>query len=145
MTGERRMLAACRLEPADRTPVWFMRQAGRSLLEYRELRKKHDILAMQRDPETAAMVTLMPVERLGVDAAVIYADIMLPLDIMGLPFKIEPSVGPIIERPVRGRVGVERLRVGEAEEGTPYLFEAIRLVRRRLDGVMLGSASPGAK
>jgi len=134
MTGEQRMLVACGLRPADCTPVWFMRQAGRSLLEYRELRKKHDILAMQRDPETAAMVTLMPVDRLGVDAAVIYADIMLPLDIMGLEFKIEPSVGPIIGHPVRTRADVERLVVGEAKEGTPYLFDAIRIVSRDLAG-----------
>src|SRR6476660_4954504 len=101
MTGEERMLAACRLQAVDATPVWFMRQAGRCLAEYRELRKRYDILTMAKTPELCAQVTLMPVEEFGVDAAVLYADIMLPLEGMGVSLEIQPDVGPIIHNPIR--------------------------------------------
>ncbi len=134
MTGEQRILAACRREPVDATPVWYMRQAGRCLMEYRELRKKYDILEMQRDPELSLQVTLMPVHRFGVDAAVLYSDIMMPLEGMGLPFRIEPDIGPIIDTPLRTETDVARLRIIEAEEATPFVFEAIRLIRRELEG-----------
>jgi len=123
---------ACRREPTERTPVWFMRQAGRCLAEYRALRERFDILEIARTPELCVRVTTMPVERLGVDAAVLYADIMLPLDGMGVPFRIEPEVGPIVERPLRSEADVARLRVVAAEEATPYLFETIRVLRRDL-------------
>ncbi|HEV8228791.1 MAG TPA: uroporphyrinogen decarboxylase [Candidatus Limnocylindria bacterium] len=126
------LVRACRRETVERTPVWFMRQAGRCLAEYRELRERYGILEMARNPELCARVTAMPVARLGVDAAVLYADIMLPLDGMGVPFHIEPEVGPIIERPVRDSGDVEALRVVPAEEATPYLFTAIRELRRTL-------------
>ena len=109
-----------------------MRQAGRCLAEYRELRERYGILEMARNPELCARVTAMPVTRLGVDAAVLYADIMLPLDGMGVPFHIEPDVGPILERPVRDASAVAALRVIPAEEATPYLFTAIRDLRRTL-------------
>jgi uroporphyrinogen decarboxylase len=134
MTGEERILAACRLQPVDATPVWYMRQAGRCLAEYRELRQRYDILTMARNPELCTLVTLMPVERFGVDAAVMYADIMLPLDGMGVPFSIEPDIGPIVHDPIRTAEDVERIRVVEAAEATPYVFEAIRLIRKELDG-----------
>jgi uroporphyrinogen decarboxylase len=134
LTGEERMLGACRLEPVDCTPVWFMRQAGRCLAEYRELREKYDILTMTRTPEICTQVTLMPVELMGVDAAVLYADIMLPLYGMGVPFTIDPGIGPIIHEPVRDEAAVRALRVVEAEEATPEIFEALRMVRRELDG-----------
>ncbi len=134
MTGEQRMLAACRRQQVDATPVWFMRQAGRCLAAYRELRDRYDILTMTRTPELCAQVTLMPVDVLGVDAAVLYADIMLPLYGMGVPFSIDPGVGPIIHEPVRDEQAIERLRVVDAEDATPELFEAIRLVRRQLAG-----------
>src|SRR5438105_12357329 len=101
MTGEERMLAACRLQPVDATPVWFMRQAGRCLAEYRELRQRYDILTLAKTPELCAQVTRMPVDTFGVDAAVMFADIMLPLEAMGIAFVIEPEIGPIIDRPVR--------------------------------------------
>ena len=132
MTGVERMLAACRLEPVDRTPVWFMRQAGRCFQEYRDLREKHEILTIARTPELSAKVTLLPVQQLHVDAAVMFADIMLPLDGMGVPFYIEPETGPIIPSPVRTEADVEALRVIEAEEATPYLFETIRMLRQEL-------------
>ena len=103
------MLAACRGEPVDRTPVWFMRQAGRCLAAYRKLRERHDILEITRTPELCAQVTTMPVDTFGVDGAVLYADIMLPLYGMGVPFSIDPGVGPIVHRPVRDTAAVESL------------------------------------
>ena len=134
MTGEARMLAACRREPVDRTPVWFMRQAGRCLADYRALRKKHDILTLAKTPELSTQVTLMPVDRFGVDGAVMFADIMLPLEAMGAPFSIEPEVGPIVHKPIRTRADVDKLRVVEGEEATPYVMETIRQLRKELQG-----------
>ncbi|HEV8535974.1 MAG TPA: uroporphyrinogen decarboxylase [Candidatus Limnocylindria bacterium] len=130
------LVRACRREPVERTPVWFMRQAGRCLAEYRALRERYGILEIARTPELSARVTAMPVARLGVDAAVLYADIMLPLDGMGVPFHIEADVGPIVERPVRTAADVAALRVVAAEEATPYLFTAIRELRRSLPGTI---------
>jgi uroporphyrinogen decarboxylase len=136
------LVRACRREPVERTPVWYMRQAGRCLAEYRELRERHGILEIARTPELCARVTAMPVKRLGVDAAVLYADIMLPLDGMGVPFHIEPEVGPIVGRPVRTAGDVAALRIVPAEEATPYLFTAIRDLRRSLpaDVALIGFA-----
>jgi uroporphyrinogen decarboxylase len=133
-TGVARFLDACHLRQPDATPVWFMRQAGRCLAEYRELRKRYDILTMAKTPELCAQVTLMPVHEFGVDAAVLYADIMLPLERMGISFEIEPDIGPIIHNPVRTMQDVEALRVIDAEESTPYVLEAIRLVCHELEG-----------
>jgi uroporphyrinogen decarboxylase len=126
------LVRALRRERVERTPVWYMRQAGRCLAEYRALRETHGILEIARNPELCARVTRMPVDRLGVDAAVLYADIMLPLDGMGVPFHIQPDLGPIVERPVRAAKDVAALRVVAAEEATPYLFETIRALRRDL-------------
>jgi len=133
-TGLARFLAASHHQQPDATPVWFMRQAGRCLAEYRELRKRYDILTMAKTPELCAQVTLMPVERFGVDGAVLYADIMLPLEGMGISFEIQPELGPVIHNPVRSMQDVNALRVIDAEESTPYVMEAIRLVRRELGG-----------
>ena len=126
------LVRALRRERVERTPVWYMRQAGRCLAEYRALRERHGILEIAKTPELCARVTRMPVERLGVDAAVLYADIMLPLDGMGVPFHIKADVGPIVERPVRSEHDVASLRVIDASEATPYLFETIRMLRRDL-------------
>ncbi|MFN2581707.1 MAG: uroporphyrinogen decarboxylase [Candidatus Dormibacteria bacterium] len=134
MTGAERFLAAARRQSTDCTPVWFMRQAGRVLAGYRELRERYDILTLTRTPDLCAQVTLMPVRELGVDAAVMYADIMLPLIGMGVPFSIDPGIGPIIHAPVRDAAAVDALRVADPLEATPDLFEAIRIVRRELDG-----------
>jgi uroporphyrinogen decarboxylase len=128
------LVRALRRERVERTPVWYMRQAGRCLAEYRALRERYGILEIARNPELCARVTRMPVDRLGVDAAVLYADIMLPLDGMGVPFYIQPDLGPIVERPIRTSADVAALRVVEAEEATPYLFEAIGALRRDLAG-----------
>jgi uroporphyrinogen decarboxylase len=134
MTGADRMLATARREPADRTPVWFMRQAGRCLAGYRALRETYDILTITRTPELCAQVTLMPVEEFGVDAAVMYADIMLPLIGMGVPFSIDPGIGPLIHSPIRSAADIAALRIVDPREPTPELFTAIRLVRGQLDG-----------
>ena len=133
-SGVARFMDACYRRQPDATPVWFMRQAGRCLAEYRELRKRYDILTMARTPELCAQVTMMPVKEFGVDGAVLYADIMLPLEGMGVSLEIQPEVGPIIHNPIRTMQDVERLRVVEAEESTPYVLEAIRLIRRELEG-----------
>ncbi len=132
MTGRDRFLAALRRQPVDATPVWFMRQAGRSLPEYRALRARHDFMTMATTPELAATATLMPVARLGVDAAVLFADIMLPLAGMGVSFEIRPNAGPVIPEPIRSEADVARLRVADAEASTPYVFAALRLLRREL-------------
>lgn len=120
-----------------------MRQAGRCLPEYRALRERYDFLTVARTPELAAKATLMPLDRLGVDAAVLFADIMLPLTGMGVDFEIRPSIGPVITNPIRDLAAVERLRVLDAEEGTPYVLEALRLLRRELGerAALLGFAA----
>jgi len=128
-----RLLRAARLEPVDATPVWFMRQAGRSFAAYRSLRERYGILELAKTPELCAEVTLMPVHELGVDGAVMFADIMLPLEPMGVGLRIEPEVGPIIDRPIRSPADVEALRRFEPE-GVSFTLEAIRIVRRELDG-----------
>jgi uroporphyrinogen decarboxylase len=131
-SGLTRFLAACRRQVPDATPVWFMRQAGRCIAEYRELRRRYDILTMAKTPELCAQVTLMPVEKLGVDAAVLYADIMLPIEGMGVSLEIQPEIGPIIHHPIRSLADVAALQVREPEEATPFVLEAVRLVHREL-------------
>jgi uroporphyrinogen decarboxylase len=133
-TGEARFRAALAREQPDRTPVWFMRQAGRCLADYRRLRETHPILTLAKTPELCAEVTIMPVRAFGVDAAVLFADIMLPLEPMGVSLEIQPEIGPIIHNPVRSRADVDRLRLIEPEAETGFVMDAIRLVRRELDG-----------
>ncbi|HYN69274.1 MAG TPA: uroporphyrinogen decarboxylase [Candidatus Eisenbacteria bacterium] len=128
-----RLLRAARLEPVDATPVWFMRQAGRSFAGYRALRERYGILELAKTPELCAEVTLMPVRELGVDGAVMFADIMLPLEPMGVGLRIEPEVGPIIDRPIRSPADVEALGAFEPE-GVAFTLDAIRIVRRELEG-----------
>ncbi|MBI4704664.1 MAG: uroporphyrinogen decarboxylase [Deltaproteobacteria bacterium] len=128
-----RFLRACRREPTDVTPVWFMRQAGRYMREYRELRARYGMLELCRTPELALEVTLQPL-RLGVDAAILFADILLPLEPMGAPFAFSADDGPVVHRPVQGPADVERLRVCEPEEDLGYVLEAVRLIRRELGG-----------
>jgi uroporphyrinogen decarboxylase len=123
-----RFLAAARHRPVDRTPVWLMRQAGRSLPEYRELRRRHRLVDIVADPELCAEVTLQPVRRLGVDAAVMFADIMLPLRAMGVDFDLVEDVGPVIASSVRSAADVDRLRVPAADEAEPKVVAAVKLV-----------------
>jgi uroporphyrinogen decarboxylase len=128
-----RFLRACRHEPVDATPVWFMRQAGRSFAAYRKLRERYGILELAKTPDLCAEVTLMPVRELGVDAAVLFADIMLPLEPMGVGLRIEPDIGPIIDRPIRSAADVTALRPFDPAE-VSFTLDAIRLVRRELAG-----------
>ncbi len=129
-----RFLRACRREPVDTTPVWFMRQAGRYMPEYRELRKGHTLLELCKNPELACEVTLQPIRAHRVDAAILFADILLPLEPMGAPFEFAAGEGPVVHEPVRSPADVKKLRVIEAEEGLGYVLDAIRLIRRELDG-----------
>src|SRR6187551_2560042 len=126
------LVRAARLEPTERTPVWFMRQAGRSLPEYREIRKTHSLFEVCREPELCAEVTLQPVRRHDVDAAVMFADIMLPLIGMGVDVELVENVGPVIAQPLRTMADVERLRVPEPEDSVPFILEAVSIVRREL-------------
>jgi uroporphyrinogen decarboxylase len=123
-----RFLAAARRQPVDVTPVWLMRQAGRSLPEYRALRECYSLLDIVAEPDLCAEVTLQPVRRLGVDAAVMFADIMLPLRGMGVDFDLVEGVGPVIADPVRSPKDVDRLRVPDGEEAAPQVISAVRRV-----------------
>src|SRR6187551_459783 len=129
-----RFLRACRREPVDRTPVWFMRQAGRYMQEYRDIRKDHTLLDICHNAELCTEVTLQPVLAHKVDAAILFADILLPLEPMGAPFEFAKGEGPVVHHPVRSVADVERLRVIDAEDGLQYVLDAITMIRRELDG-----------
>lgn len=129
-----RFLRACRREPVDATPVWFMRQAGRYMAEYRAIREKHTLLQICRQPEIACEVTLQPVRALGVDAAILFADILLPLEPMGSPFEFAAGEGPVFDHPVRTAADVAALRVIDPEESLGHVLAAIRMIRKELDG-----------
>jgi uroporphyrinogen decarboxylase len=135
-----RLLAACRREPVDRTPIWFMRQAGRSQPEYRALRQRYTLLDICRTPELCAEVTLRPVRQLGVDAAILFADITLPFGGMGVAFDIVEGRGPVIDRPIRTEADLDALRAFEPERDVPTLLEAIRLIRRDSEVPLIGFA-----
>src|SRR5918912_1156292 len=124
---------AARREPVERTPVWFMRQAGRSLPEYRALRERHSFWELGRTPELCAEVTLQPVRRHGVDAAVLFADIMSPVLAMGVDVELVEGVGPVVGEPVRTRRDLARLHVPDAAEAFVPILETVRLVRRELE------------
>jgi uroporphyrinogen decarboxylase len=126
------LVRAARREPVERTPVWFMRQAGRSLPEYRAIRERHSFWEVAHTPELCAQVTLQPVRRHGVDAAVMFADIMTPVLAMGLDVELVEGVGPVVAEPVRTIADVERLRVPDPEDAFAPLLEAIRMVRGEL-------------
>ncbi|HEX8100545.1 MAG TPA: uroporphyrinogen decarboxylase [Actinomycetota bacterium] len=135
-----RFLRACRLEPVDRTPVWFMRQAGRYLPEYQALRGGRDVLEMARAPELAAEVTLLPLRRMEVDAAILFSDIMVPLAAVGLEVSIHPGKGPVVGNPVRSRNDVQRLRPLEPQGDVPFVLEAIGILRKELTVPLIGFA-----
>src|SRR5450432_1042712 len=126
---ESRFVKACRLQPVDRTPVWFMRQAGRYMSEYRAVRKQYSLIEICKKPEIAAGVTITAAEALGVDAAIIFADLLLPLEVMGLPFRFTAGEGPVIERPLRSAADVARLRTDSAAD-LSYVAEAVKLVTK---------------
>src|SRR5919106_1112265 len=132
-----RFLRACRREPVDKTPVWFMRQAGRYMPEYRAIREKHSLLEICHQPELAAEVTLQPVRELGVDAAILFADILLPIIPLGLGLEFSKGEGPVIARPVRTLGDLAALRQVHAETDLGYVMDAIRILRRELNGTPL--------
>jgi len=124
---ESRFVKACKAQPVDRTPVWFMRQAGRYMPEYRAVRKQYSLIEICKKPDIAAEVTVTAAEALAVDAAIIFADLLLPLEVMGLPFHFSAGEGPVIETPVRRKEDVSRLRTDRAGD-LGYVSQAVRLV-----------------
>ncbi len=133
----RRSSRACRGLPGgpdDRVPVWFMRQAGRSLPEYRAVRGEGSILDAIADPELAAEITLQPVRRYGVDAAILYSDIVVPVHAIGFGVDVAPGVGPVVEQPFRSAADLERLRPLDPEADTPYVLETVRILATRARG-----------
>jgi len=135
-----RFLRACRLQSVDRTPVWFMRQAGRIFPEYQALRKRFSLVELTRHPDLCAEVTLHPVRRLGVDAAILFADIMLPLLGMGVEVEIRDGIGPVIASPIRHANEISRLAAFDPHEHTPALLEAVGLIRRDSPVPLIGFA-----
>ena len=133
-------LRACRREPVDRTPGWFMRQAGRYLPEYRALRGDRDILETCKDAEQVVEITLQPLRRMPLDAAIVFSDIMVPLAAVGVPVRIEPGRGPLVDEPLRSRADIERLRPLEPAADVPEVLEAIRLLRADLEVPLIGFA-----
>jgi uroporphyrinogen decarboxylase len=136
---DRYLRAALRL-PVDVTPVWFMRQAGRSLPEFRAIRERASLVEITRDAALCAEVTLQPVRRLGVDAAILFADITTPFTGLGVSFEITPGVGPVIERPIASAADIERLRPFVPAEAVGPLLDAIRLIRAESPVPLIGFA-----
>jgi uroporphyrinogen decarboxylase len=128
------LLRACRREPVERPPVWMMRQAGRYLPEYRAVRARADFLTMVTTPELAVEVTLQPVDILGVDAAIIFSDILVIPQAMGMLLTVDEGVGPRFAEPLRGPADFARLRDVDPEESLGYMLDALRLARRELEG-----------
>lgn len=133
-SSRHRFLEACRRRPTDVTPVWFMRQAGRYMPEYRALREKYSLLEICRRPELVREVTLQPIAAMDLDAAIIFGDIMLPLEGLGIDYDIVSGVGPVVEEPVRSRAQVEAMRPFDPEESVPWFLEGIRQTREAVDG-----------
>jgi uroporphyrinogen decarboxylase len=134
------LVRALRGELVERTPVWFMRQAGRSLPEYRELRRGRTLMELAGTPELAAEVTLQPVRRHGVDAAILFSDIVVPLAAIGVDVEIQPGVGPVVAQPVRSARDVRRLRPLHPDEDMPELAATVRLLCAQLDVPLIGFA-----
>lgn len=126
-------LKACRGEATDYTPVWLMRQAGRYMKEYMAIKEKHSFLEMCRTPELSCEVTLQPIKAFELDAAIIFADILLPLQGMGIGLEFTKGMGPVITNPVRSRADIDAVRVIEPEEDVPYMLEAIKMVKGELN------------
>ena len=133
-TSTDRFLRACQRQPVDCTPVWFMRQAGRYMDAYQALRQRHSLLTLCKTPELAAEVTLQPIQRLPVDAAIIFTDLLIPLEPMGARLVFAPNEGPVIENPIRSASDVEALCMVDPQADLAFTLEAIRLVCHELDG-----------
>ena len=132
MTTEYNFIKACWGQPVDRTPVWLMRQAGRYLPQYMAVRKKCTFLELCKTPELAAEVTIQPIDYLGADAAILFSDILTPVEPMGLKLDFVP--GPVFENPVRTQADVDALRIPVMEEDVPYVLETIKILRREFEG-----------
>jgi uroporphyrinogen decarboxylase len=133
-------LRACRRQPTERTPVWFMRQAGRYMAEYRVLRQKHSLLELCRTPELAVEVTLQPVRTFDVDAAILFSDLLLPLAPLGIPFDFQAGEGPVIEEPIRTAADIEALRRFDPREKLGMVLDTIRTLRGELAVPLVGFA-----
>jgi len=133
-------LDACRRRPVDRTPVWFMRQAGRSLPEYRAIRARASMFEIVGDPELAAEVTLQPVRRLGVDAAILFSDIVVPLVAVGVDIALRDGVGPVLDQPFRTAADLARLRLLEPDADLAHVLDTVRLVTKECDVPLIGFA-----
>ncbi len=133
-------IRACRNQPHSRVPVWFMRQAGRSLPEYRSVRGPGSILDAIADPDRAVEITLQPVRRYGVDAAILYSDIVVPAHAVGFGVDVTPGVGPTVEHPFRSADDLKRLRRLDPATDTPYVLETVRRLRKELDVPLIGFA-----
>ncbi len=131
-------LKACRGEPVDYTPVWLMRQAGRYLAEYQRVRAKVDFLTLCKTPELAAEVTLQPIEILNVDAAILFSDILIPVEAMGMKLEFSDAKGPVLHDPIRDDASVRRLRVIQADDDVPFVMGAIKLLVQRLKVPLIG-------
>jgi uroporphyrinogen decarboxylase len=137
MEMNNRFLQACQRQPVDATPVWFMRQAGRYMPEYRAIREKYTLIEICQHPEIAAEVTMQPVRALGVDAAILFADILLPVIPLGLGLEFAKGEGPVIASPVRTLEDVRRMKPFDAEADLGYVMDAIRILRAELNGTPL--------
>jgi uroporphyrinogen decarboxylase len=135
-----RLLRALRRHPTDRTPVWFMRQAGRSLPEYREVRGDGDVLATCRHPDVVAELTMQPLRRMPLDAAILFSDIMVPLAAVGIPVRIESGRGPVVDEPIRSASDLAHLRPIDPESDEPHVLESVRLLVKELEVPLIGFA-----
>jgi len=133
MINNDRLIRACRRQEVDRAPVWMMRQAGRYMPEYRAMRAKYDFMTMCKTPELAAEVSLQPYEILGVDAVIMFSDILVPVEAMGMKLDIIESKGPVLEDPIRAEAQIDKLIIPDPAETMPFVMETIRLLRKRLD------------
>ncbi|NWL89864.1 MULTISPECIES: uroporphyrinogen decarboxylase [unclassified Paenibacillus] len=128
-----RFIRACRRQEIDTLPVWYMRQAGRYDPEYRKIKEKYSLLEICRQPELAAEVTMMPVRKLGVDAAILYSDIMNPVASLGIDFDIVKNIGPVIDNPIRSEADIDRLTPIDVERDLSHILETIRILDRELE------------
>lgn len=133
-------LRACKQQPVSRTPVWYMRQAGRYDPDYRKIKKKYSLLEICAQPELAAEVTLLPVRKLGVDAAILYSDIMNPVKSIGVDFDIVPNVGPVIDQPLRQASDIHNLRPVQVEEDLNHILQTIHILDKELSVPLIGFA-----
>ncbi len=134
MSDDHLFLRACRMEDVERTPVWLMRQAGRYMAEYQAIRSRCSFLEMCKNPKMAAEVTLQPLKKLGVDAAILFSDILIPVEAMGMDLEFKDSVGPVLHNPVRAREDVDGLDIPDPYETVPFVMDTIKLLRKKLEG-----------